>query len=165
MKCKNHRIRSKKGIKYGYCIKYKKEVPLFCKECDVIEYKEQKTLKSRTNKQAKREKERFSIIYPDLAKCCECGLKKGDFDKRINMYTRVEKNEVFSGAYRSRSIEDGMVAPMCIFCHKSFHENIMMNLKYKVAFQKEYMKNHSLNQFINRYGQDYIFKLEQKKRN
>lgn len=164
MKCKNHRIRSKKGIKYGYCVKFKKEVPLFCKGCDEIEYKEKKTLKSRTNKQAKKEKERFSIIYHNLTKCCECGLKTGDFDKRINMYTQVEKNEVFSGAYRSISIEDGMVAPMCIFCHKLFHKDIIMNLKYKVKFQKEYMKTHSLDQFINRYGQNFIYKLEQKKR-
>lgn len=164
MKCKNHRIRSKKGIKYGYCVKHKKEVSLFCKGCDDIEYKEKKTLKSRTNKQVKREKERFSIIYPDLTKCCECGLKTGDFDKRINMYTQVEKNEIFSGAYRGISIEDGMVAPMCIFCHKLFHKDIIMNLKYKVKFQKEYMKTHSLDQFINRYGQNFIYKLEQKKR-
>lgn len=165
MDCKNLRRRTKKGKLYIYCtikretISYEK-----CKNCHNKEYKQYKTLKSRTNKQAKKEKERFSIIYPDLTKCCECGLKTGDFDKRINMYTQVEKNEVFSGAYRSRSIEDGMVAPMCIFCHKLFHKDRMMNLIYKVRFQKEYMKNHSLDQFINRYGQNFIYKLEQKKR-
>lgn len=165
MKCKNHRIRSKKGIKYGYCIKYKKEVPLFCKECDVIEYKEQKTLKSRTNKQAKKEKERFSIIYTDLTKCCECGLKTGDFDKRINQYTRIEKNEVFEGSYRQVSIRLGMIAPLCIFCHKQFHKDILgMNLSYKVKFEKEYLKTHTREEFIKTFGQDYIFKLEQKKR-
>lgn len=163
MNCKNYKIRTKKGTKYGYCIKYKKEVPLFCKKCKEIEYKQYKALKSRTSKQAKKEKERFSIIYPNLTKCCECGLKTGDFDRRINMYTQVEKNEVFSGAYRNRSIEDGMVVPMCIFCHKLFHKDRMMNLIYKVRFQKEYTKTHSLDQFINRYGQDFIYKLEQKR--
>lgn len=163
-KCKYLKQRQKDYKWYGYCTKKGEIVPLFCKGCNNIEYKEKKTLKSRTNKQAKKEKERFSIIYPNLTKCCECGLKTGDFDKRINMYTQVEKNEVFSGAYRSISIEDGMVAPMCIFCHKLFHKDIIMNLKYKVKFQKEYMKTHSLDQFINRYGQNFIYKLEQKKR-
>ena len=165
MKCKNHRIRSKKGIKYGYCVKFKKEVPLFCKGCDEIEYKEKKTLKSRTNKQAKKEKERFSIIYTDLTKCCECGLKTGDFDKRINQYTRIEKNEVFEGSYRQVSIRLGMIAPLCIFCHKQFHKDILgMNLSYKVKFEKEYLKTHTREEFIKTFGQDYIFKLEQKKR-
>lgn len=165
MNCKNLRRRTKKGKIYIYCTIKRKTISYEeCKNCHSKEYKKYKPIKSRTNKQTKKEKERFSIIYSDLTKCCECGLKIGDFDKRINMYTQVEKNEVFSGAYRSRSIEDGMVAPMCIFCHKLFHKDRMMNLIYKVRFQKEYMKNHSLDQFIKRYGQNFIYKLEQKKR-
>lgn len=164
MNCKEFRIRTKKGIKYGYCVKYRKEVPLFCKECNKIEYKQYNTMKSRTNKQAKREKERFSIIYRDLTKCCVCGLKTGDFDARLGTYTRIEKNEVFSGSYRGISIEDGMVSPFCIYCHKQFHNDVIMNLKFKVKFQKEYMKTHSRDDFISTFGQDYIYKLEQKKR-
>ena len=125
-----------------------------------------KNLKQKMNKTiyCKKLKEEITLKNSNLTKCCECGLKTGDFDKRINMYTQVEKNEIFSGAYRSRSIEDGMVAPLCNFCHKLFHKDRMMNLIYKVRFQKEYMKTHSLEQFINRYGQDFINKLEQKKR-
>lgn len=164
-KCKYLKQRQKNYKWYGYCTKRRKIVPLFCKECDVVEYKEQKTLKSRTNKQAKREKERFSIIYRDLTKCCNCGLKTGDFDKRINQYTRIEKNEVFEGSYRQVSIRLGMIAPLCIFCHKQFHKDILgMNLSYKIKFEKEYLKTHTREEFIKTFGQDYIFKLEQKKR-
>lgn len=164
-KCKYLKQRQKNYKWYGYCTKRKKIVPLFCKECDVVEYKEQKTLKSRTNKQAKREKERFSIIYRDLTKCCNCGLKTGDFDKRINQYTRIGKNEVFEGSYRQVSIRLGMIAPLCIFCHKQFHKDILgMNLSYKIKFEKEYLKTHTREEFIKTFGQDYIFKLEQKKR-
>ena len=164
-KCKYLKQRQKDYKWYGYCTKKGEIVPLFCKGCDDIEYKEKKTLKSRTNKQAKREKERFSIIYTDLTKCCECGLKTGDFDKRINQYTRIEKNEVFEGSYRQVSIRLGMIAPLCIFCHKQFHKDILgMNLSYKVKFEKEYLKNHTREEFIKTFGQDYIFKLEQKKR-
>ena len=156
MSCKHYRTRTKKGIKYGYCIKYKKGVPLFCKECNKIEYKEKKSLRSRTSKQAKREKERFSIIYSDLTKCCICGSTVG-----------VEKNEIFEGAYRQTSIDYGMVAPMCYkeTCHKRFHNDIMFNLFFKVMFQTEFMKTHSKEEFISIFKQDYIYKLEQKKRN
>ncbi len=164
-KCKYLKQRQKNYKWYGYCTKKGEIVPLFCKGCDDIEYKEKKTLKSRTNKQAKKEKERFSIIYTDLTKCCECSLKTGDFDKRINQYTRIEKNEVFEGSYRQVSIRLGMIAPLCIFCHKQFHKDILgMNLSYKVKFEKEYLKTHTREEFIKTFGQDYIFKLEQKKR-
>lgn len=164
-KCKYLKQRQKDYKWYGYCSKKREIVPLFCKGCDDMEFKEKKTLKSRTNKQAKKEKERFSIIYPDLTKCCECGLKTGDFDKRINQYTRIEKNEVFEGSFRQVSIRLGMIAPLCIFCHKQFHKDILgMNLSYKVKFEKEYLKTHTREEFIKTFGQDYIFKLEQKKR-
>lgn len=154
MKCKYHRIRSKKYQYYGYCTKFKKEVSLYCKECKGnIEYKEHRTLKSRTNRQAKREKERFSIIYRDLTKCCNCGSKIG-----------IEKNEVFEGSYRQTSIRYGMVCPFCETCHSQFHNDIMFNLFYKVMFEKEFLKTHSKEEFIKIFGQDYIFKLEQKKR-
>jgi len=154
MNCKNYRTRTKKGIKYGYCVKYKKEVPLFCKECkEDIEYKECKRMKLRTSKHVKAEKERFSIIYPDLTKCCNCGSKIG-----------IEKNEVFEGSFRQISIKFGMVCPMCHNCHQLFHNDIMFNLFYKVMFEKEYLKTHSKEEFIKTFGQDYIYKLEQKKR-
>lgn len=165
MKCKFFTVRTRKGIKYNYCRLHRKEITLSCcRECVNKEYKQYKPLKSRSNKLVAKEKKRFSIIYPSLSNCCVCGLKTGDYDERIKTYTRVEKNEVFSGSYRTISMEDGMVAPMCIYCHDEFHHNTMMNLKYKVKFQKEYMKTHTLDEFIKRYGQDFIFKLEQKKR-
>lgn len=158
-KCKYLRIRSRKYNYYGYCIKYKKEVSVFCKECKNIEYKQYSTIKSRTYKQAKREKERFSIIYKNLNTCCECGLKDGDFDKRIGAYTTIEKNEVYSGAYRGLSINLGMIAPLCIYCHKQFHKDRIMNLKYKAKFQKEYIKTHSESEFISLFKKDYIYLL------
>lgn len=161
-KCKYLKQRQKDYKWYGYCSKQRKIVPLFCRGCDEIEYKEKKSIKSRTNKQARREKERFSIIYTDLTKCCECGLKTGDYDKRINRYTVVAKNEVFEGSFRLRSIGLGMITPFCIFCHDKFHHNTIFNLSYKVMFEKEYLKTHTKEEFIKVFGQDYIFKLEKK---
>ena len=154
MYCKHFTIRSKKGIKYSYCRSLKKKITLSCcRECNNKEYKQYSTMRLRTNKQAKREKERFSIIYPDLTKCCNCGSKTG-----------IEKNEVFEGSYRQASIKYGMVCPFCKTCHSQFHNDIMFNLFYKVMFEKEFLKTHSKEEFIKIFGQDYIFKLEQKKR-
>ena len=154
MYCKHYCIRSKKGIKYSYCRLLKKEITSSCCwECDSKEYKQYKPMKYRTNKQAKKEKERFSIIYRDLTKCCNCGSKIG-----------IEKNEVFEGSYRQISIRYGMVCPFCKTCHTQFHNDIMLNLFYKVMFEKEFLKTHSKEEFIKIFGQDYIFKLEQKKR-
>ena len=149
MKCKNHRIRSKKGIKYGYCIKYKKEVPLFCKECDVIEYKEQKTLKSRTNKQSKREKERFSIIYPDLTKCCICGSN-----------SNINKHEVFYGKNRQNSIKYGLVIPLCLNHHtgdNGIHYDNELNIFYKRLAQKKWESIYgNRNDFLNVFGRSWL---------
>lgn len=154
MYCKHFTIRSKKGIKYSYCRSLKKKITLSCcRECNNKEYKQYSTMRLRTNKQTKREKERFSIIYPDLTKCCNCGSKTG-----------IEKNEVFEGSYRQTSIKYGMVCPFCKTCHSQFHNDIMFNLFYKVMFEKEFLKTHSKEEFIKIFGQDYIFKLEQKKR-
>ena len=99
-----------------------------------------------------KQKERFSIVYTDLTKCCHCGSNLA-----------VAKNEVYEGAYRQRSMKMGMIAPFCIKCHDRFHNDIMFNLHYKVLFEKEFLKTHTQDEFIKMFGQDYIFKLEQKK--
>ena len=57
MNCKYYKTRTKKYKKYGYCTKYKKEVSLFCKDCEKIEYKEYKSIKKRNTKKAKAEKD------------------------------------------------------------------------------------------------------------
>lgn len=127
----------------------KEEISLsYCQECDSKEYKVYKALKKRTYKQIKKERDRFSIIYNDLNKCCECGSTIG-----------IELNEVFEGSYRQTSIRHGMVCPFCKNCHNKFHNDIMFNLFYKVMFEKEFLKTHTRDEFIKTFGQDYLFKL------
>lgn len=159
MNCKHFKIRTKNYKKYYYCKLLKRETRFsLCRECDKKEYKRYNPIKKRTNKLSKNENNRFSIIYPDLTKCCVCGLKKGDFDSRINMYTWIEKNEVFEGAYRLTSIKEGMITPFCKYHHDMFHSDTKFNLKFKVMFQKKYMETHTLEEFVKLFKQDYIFK-------
>lgn len=152
-KCINFKIRTKKGIKYYYCSNFKKLISYdVCKKCDNKEYKIYKTIKKRSYKLLKKEKIRYSIIYNNLSICANCGSNNC-----------VEKNEVFEGSYRQKSIELGMVVPLCHKCHKEFHNNSKLNLYYKVMFQKEYIKYNTLEDFIKKFGQNYIYKQQKNK--
>lgn len=144
-KCKNLRIRSKKGKMYGYCVLFKKEVSIFCK-CDNIEYKEQKELKKATYSHSKKEKERFSIIYRDLSKCAECGFKTG----------HIDKNEVFEGSKRDLSMKYGFIVPLCHTCHRKFHNDREFALKYKRMFQRAYEQEHSHDEFMELIHRNYL---------
>lgn len=153
MKCKHFKTRKKDNKKerriYNYCTLLKKEITYTnCTNCKFKEYKQCTILKKRTYKQAKKEKERFSIIYQELNKCCICGSETG-----------VELNEIYEGAYRQTSIKYGMVAPMCnkITCHKRFHNDHLFNLKYKAMFQYKFQETHSKKEFIEIFKQDYIY--------
>lgn len=146
MNCKYHKIRTKKGIKYGYCTLNKKEVPIFNCKCNEKDIKEKKTLKKATYKHSKKEKERFSTIYTLSNKCCCNCLKIGN----------IELNEVYEGAKRITSINNGFVMPICRECHNLFHNDRNFALKYKILFQLNYQLTHSLNEFLNLIHYNYI---------
>jgi len=163
MKCKNHRIRTKKGIKYGYCTLLKKEVSIYGCKCESIERENiktrsinknaqyfkntvQKPIKKRSYSLVKREKERYSIIYQDLSKCAVCGSLATD------------KHEVFEGAYRQASINCGCVIPLCRLCHQKMHQNKTFAMYYKIQFEKEYLKNHTLEEWIDIFKIDYRYR-------
>ena len=150
MNCINIKFKLNKTL---YCNKLRKQINIKeCSNCKYKEYKAYKPMKKRTYKQTKKEKERFSIIYSDLSKCCVEGCSTS--------FYQVEKNEVFEGAFRTRSIIHGAVCPFCKNHHDLFHNNLLFNLKYKILFQNEYVKNHSLEWFIKTFGQDYKVKYE-----
>ena len=111
MNCKYYRTRTKKYNKYGYCTKYRKEVSIFCKECNVIEYKETKSIKKRTYRLAKAETNRTSIFTEDLEHCIICGRKRDNL------------HEIFFGRNRQLSIKYGLVIPLFIECHREMHKS------------------------------------------
>lgn len=136
-----------------FCKKQNKQITF--KDCSCCKYKEYKNLKIkkikvRTYKQSRKEKERFSIIYNNLSKCCVEGCS--------TPFNHVEKNEVFEGAYRKRSMFYGAVCPFCKNHHELFHNNILFNLEFKLLFQEKYVKKYSLEWFISTFGQNYEIK-------
>lgn len=144
MNCKNFRIRTKKYKKYGYCTKYKKEVSLFCKECENLEYKEQKTMKKRTAKQTKREKNRFSLFTSNLDVCIVCGNPKEHL------------HEVFFGSNRQVSIKYGLVIPVCSKCHRMIHNNAMLQDMWHVRGQEVFEMFYPELDFVSIFGKNYI---------
>lgn len=150
MNCKNLKFKLNKTL---YCTKKNKQINIKnCSNCKYKEFKkvEIRNIKKRTYKQSKKERSRFSIVYNDLAKCCVPGC--------LTSYYQVEKNEVFEGAFRNRSINYGAVCPFCKNHHKFFHENTLFNLEYKILFQQKLVEKYSLEWFIKMFGQDYTIK-------
>lgn len=154
-KCKYFRRRtktiSKKRMVYLYCTKNRKEIQYSnCKNCPYKEYKEYKklesksTIKQKTNQLSKLERNRKSLFTDDLEHCIICGKKKEHL------------HEVYSGAYRIRSIKEHMVLPLCSFHHRQIHEDMTLNLYWKRSCQKLFEESHSRDEFITIFGRSYL---------
>lgn len=100
--------------------------------------------KNKSNKLAKLERKRFSLIYTNLNKCACCPGQQ------------VHKNEVFEGAKRSISMKYGFVIPLCPKHHDMFHNNREFALKYKKMFQKEFEKTHTREEFLKIIHHNYL---------
>lgn len=95
---------------------------------------------------------RYSIITNDLEHCIECGR------------SIVELHEVFFGVRnKHKSIEDGLVIPLCYKYHhngnlKGIHKDKELNLKYKKIAEKKWLDyyNKTTDDFISRYGRNYL---------
>ena len=151
MNCKNLKRRKKNYKYFGYCLKYKKEVSIFCKECGKkIEYKEHKPIKKRTYKQSKREKERFSIFTADLDKCIICEKFP------------VNKHEIFYGnGKRQLSIKYGLVIPLCTEEHhnqikqKGIHFDSKLKEEWQIKGQKKFEEVYPNLNFLEIFGKNY----------
>lgn len=109
--------------------------------------KKQKTeIKKKSKKQANLERNRFSIITDDLEHCYIC------MERGIKDIPRQDLHEVYGGRNRRRSIENGLVVPLCRKCHQD--EAILEWLKRFV--QLEYEENNTRDDFVRLIGKSYI---------
>lgn len=106
-----------------------------------------------------KDKDRFSILFPSLDRCCLCGSTD-----------RVAIHEVFFGsANRDKSKEDGMTAPLCWNHHNGsnigVHFNKKMDLLLKQRAEKVWIETYTdsllpmedrIQLFIDRYGKNYL---------
>lgn len=132
-----------------YCKKLKKSISINqCGDCLYKQFKEIKTLntlKKISFRRNKAQKERFSIINHPLNKCAVCGSKNG-----------VQLNEVYEGAKRSVSMKYGFVVPLCDKHHKKFHNDRSFAIPYKQAYQREFEKTHTHEEFMNLIHHNYL---------
>ena len=147
MSCMYLTKRSKNYLPYLFCRLYKEVITLDkCKSCSDLKYKEIKAIKNKTKKQTKLENSRYSIVTDDLKHCYTCT------EKGIKDIPKDDLHEVYGGSNRKRSIENGLVVPLCRKCHQDSKV-----LKFLQRFvQKEYEKTHTREEFIKLIGKSYI---------
>lgn len=105
--------------------------------------KEVTEIKKKSKKLAKLERQRDKdIVKEGICEFC------GKYSKRL------DPHEVYGGSNRKRSIKSKFVKLICPRCHSN--EAIIHQLR--IDTQKEYMKTHTKEEFINLIGKSYINK-------
>ena len=139
--------RSRKYSPYWFCRLNKEEIALDkCKSCSKLKYKGIKAIKNKTNKQAKLENSRYSIITDDLKHCYICT------ERGLKDIPKDDLHEIYGGSNRKRSIKNGLVVPLCRKCHQ---DNEI--LKFLQRFmQLEYEETHTREEFIKLIGKSYL---------
>lgn len=147
MNCKNLKQKLNRKL---YCNKLKRKIKI--SECNNCKYKEYSIkpnstkLKTRTKKQAKLERNRFSILTNDLDHCVICGAKKDHL------------HEVFFGRNRINSIKYGLVIPLCTSHHVEIHKNREWQEYWHVVAQKRFMEYYhkSIDEFVDIFKINYL---------
>ena len=146
MKCINLKIRTKDYQKYIYCSKKKKQINFInCKECKFKEYKPIKELKKKSKKQKKLEDNRFSIITSELKVCYICTKSK-----------KEDLHEVFGGSNRRKSIQWGLVIPICRKCHSEWDMDLELKREIQQEAQKIFENVYSHELFMTEFKRNYL---------
>ena len=146
-KCVYLRIRQKNRQIYYYCTKMRENVQKCCYiGCLEKEYKKNKQLKQKSNKQKQIESKRFSILQENKNKCYFC-------DKRA-----VDTHELIKGRNRKKCIKWGLVVYLCRDCHRKTEEDSVFYQETKKYAQKMWQKhyNKTKQDFIKEFGRNYL---------
>ena len=101
-------------------------------------------IKKKSNKLAKLERNRFSIITTDLEHCYLCGNKK------------QELHELIEGKNRQASMKYGLVIPICRKCHILVTNNRTLQEKLHKVAQKEFKKHYKTENFVQIFNENYL---------
>ena len=148
MNCKYLKIRTKNYNKYIYCnnSNIKKEITFKqCKNCKYKEYKQVKELKKKSKKLKKLEDKRYSILTDNLKICYICHKRKKD-----------DLHELFPGANRRKSMELGIVIPICRICQEEWKINEEMRKNFQNEGKQKFYKLYSKEKFLEEFKKNYI---------
>ena len=144
--CINFKVRTKNYQKYFYCTKKKKEINYKnCKNCRYKEYKKLHKLKKKSNKLKRIESKRFSILTENLTVCYICDQNRKD-----------DMHEIFSGSNRVKSMQWGLVIPICRICHKKWDIDESLRRKIQQEAKQEFIKRYTKEKFREEFGKNYI---------
>lgn len=111
---------------------------------------ESSSIKQKSSKLAKLERNRFSIITKDLEHCYIC-YKKG-----MKNIPKDDLHELLEGKNRQVSMKYELVIPICRKCHNLVtNDKTLQDKLHKVA-QKEFEKHYKTENFIQIFGQSYL---------
>lgn len=83
-------------------------------------------------------------------------------NKQINLsvdnrqFASKNLHHIFGNANKRHSEEDGFMAYLHPECHAKLHSNWDVEKRLKQKCQEMYMQNHSLAEFVKRYGDNYL---------
>lgn len=139
-KCKH----IKQKIGYVYCDRLHKQIYISdCKLCGYFKREPIKsnnytinnksglkvvknTLKSKSSKLAKLERDRFSLFTDNLDKCYLCGKPKEHI------------HEIYCGRNRANSMRYGECLPICGVCHSKYQNDTAFNNYWHIKGQKKF---------------------------
>lgn len=102
-------------------------------------------MKKKTYKLQKLENNRFSILTDDLEHCFFCNQQP------------VDMHEIYGGANRRISMQNGFCVPLCRKCHEFVTINRKINLVLKKTCQELYQwEEHTKDDFMKLIGKNYL---------
>lgn len=103
-------------------------------------------IKQKSNKLAKKEKDRFSILQKEDGKCFVCKRK----------FKELDKHEAFGGSNRQKSIEWGLVYYLCRKCHQKADLDKNTRQCLHNFARKEFIKIHNEEKFLKEFGKNHL---------
>lgn len=100
-------------------------------------------MKKKSNKLAKAEKNRFSIVQNDMSTCFFCGRQAESI------------HELIGGMNRQTSIKWGLCVGACIRCHRILEDNEEIKQKYQGLGQDTFEKKYSHELFMTEFKMNY----------
>lgn len=157
MKCKNLKLKLNHTI---YCKKMNKEIQLkYCNNCKYKEYKKQilvssqnwkktsknDSIKKKSAKLSKLERNRFSLFTTDLEHCMICG----------STY-QLTWHEIFDGRNRSNSMRYGLCLRICLSCHRLKQNDANFNELWHKKGQAMFVKTYPDLDFVSIFKKNYL---------
>lgn len=102
-------------------------------------------IKQKTNKLAKKERKRTSILQEEDGKCFICRKK-----------LKLDKHEAFGGSNRQKSMQWGLVYYLCRNCHSKADLDKNTRTYLHNFARAKFIKEYSEEQFLKEFGKNYI---------